>query len=432
MLKDVVRTMGTDGSRTKGIFRKVALDRLASPEQLDEVMSVTTTHSWVALVSIFGLLFVAIVWGFVGVIPTKIEADGLLIKSGGLADVAAPAAGQVTAVYVERGAHVDAGAVVARIAQPQLEEQVSAAQAALAELQLSYRRFGEFGEENLELRAAEINQRRVGIRAQMRSLSERGQWLEKRLEPQMRLLEQGLITNQAMQATTLELRTVQRSIDELQSELAGLKVEALSSKQRTDSERRAHELAITEGERKLSFLEEKLNNDGQVISTFGGRVLEIRGAPGDMVSPGVPLLSMEVEGGEDQPLQAIIFLHSSKGKRIMDGMKVHVEPSVVRKEVDGFLLAEVISVADFPSTRHGLMRVLDNEELVQSFLTKTEGAPLAIRVALEQDPNTPSGYVWSSGAGPDLRLTTGTPCRAAITVDTQRPISLVLPFLRFL
>ncbi|MEY4095680.1 MAG: hypothetical protein RLZZ53_2879, partial [Acidobacteriota bacterium] len=38
--------------RSEKIFRKVALDRLASPEQLDLLMEVTSPRSWIALVAV--------------------------------------------------------------------------------------------------------------------------------------------------------------------------------------------------------------------------------------------------------------------------------------------------------------------------------------------------------------------------------------------
>jgi len=87
-------------------------------------------------------------------------------------------------------------------------------------------------------------------------------------------------------------------------------------------------------------------------------------------------------------------------------------------------------VAEFSSTRQGMMRELDNPELVQSFLNQTEGTPIAVRAVLKTAPDTPSGFEWSSGDGPDIQLSTGTPCSASITTKTQKPITLLLPALR--
>ena len=42
------------------MFRKVALDRLSSPEELDQLLRVTTSRSWLALLGLGGLLAVAL------------------------------------------------------------------------------------------------------------------------------------------------------------------------------------------------------------------------------------------------------------------------------------------------------------------------------------------------------------------------------------
>jgi HlyD family secretion protein len=76
-----------------------------------------------------------------------------------------------------------------------------------------------------------------------------------------------------------------------------------------------------------------------------------------------------------------------------------------------------------------MMRVLHNEQLVETFLTETAGAPVAVRAALRVDKATPTGYRWSSGKGPEIELTSGTRCDAEVTTRSQRPIALLLPIL---
>jgi HlyD family secretion protein len=95
------------------------------------------------------------------------------------------------------------------------------------------------------------------------------------------------------------------------------------------------------------------------------------------------------------------------------------------------MLGRVKSVEDFPSTRAGMMGALRNEQLVETFIQEAGGAPIAVRAEIVRDPNTPSGYRWSSGAGPDLVLTSGTRCQGAVITRTQRPIALVFPALDY-
>lgn len=58
------------------IFRKKAVDRVASPEQLNDYIHVTSPAIWMALVGIIIILIGAIVWSAFGSIYTNVEAAG--------------------------------------------------------------------------------------------------------------------------------------------------------------------------------------------------------------------------------------------------------------------------------------------------------------------------------------------------------------------
>jgi hypothetical protein len=65
------------------MFRKVALERMSSPEQLDQLLQVTAPRSWLALAALMGLLGTAIGWGFLGRISTTISGQGVLVRENG-------------------------------------------------------------------------------------------------------------------------------------------------------------------------------------------------------------------------------------------------------------------------------------------------------------------------------------------------------------
>ncbi|HNP71146.1 MAG TPA: hypothetical protein PLO33_02255 [Kouleothrix sp.] len=65
------------------MFRKEALDRLSSLEELDELMRVTTPRSWLALLALGSLLVVALLWGLFTTIPTTIAGRGSLTAAAG-------------------------------------------------------------------------------------------------------------------------------------------------------------------------------------------------------------------------------------------------------------------------------------------------------------------------------------------------------------
>ena len=60
------------------MFRKEALDRLSSAEELDELMHVTSPRSWLALLGLSSLLAVVILWSLFATIPTTVSGRGAL------------------------------------------------------------------------------------------------------------------------------------------------------------------------------------------------------------------------------------------------------------------------------------------------------------------------------------------------------------------
>lgn len=66
----------------KRIFRQAALDRLASPEQLDHLVPVTDAPGWIAL-SIGVLLALALLaWSLAGSLPITLAVSGSLAADG--------------------------------------------------------------------------------------------------------------------------------------------------------------------------------------------------------------------------------------------------------------------------------------------------------------------------------------------------------------
>ena len=119
-------------AKNTAVFRKVSLDRLASPEQLDQLLQVTDARGWIALAAIGAVLITAIGWGVMGKLPENVGGMGILVKSGGVFEVVPATSGRVIDLAVAVGDSVTDGQVVARIAQPELSDRLQAAKATFA------------------------------------------------------------------------------------------------------------------------------------------------------------------------------------------------------------------------------------------------------------------------------------------------------------
>lgn len=166
-----------------------------------------------------------------------------------------------------------------------------------------------------------------------------------------------------------------------------------------------------------------------IAAPFTGTVSHVEVRVGQVIQVGDALVSLS---SSDADLTAILYLPVDQGKRVRPGMTVRISPSTADPAEYGYVLGRVLTVAGYPADHGDMMSVLGNEDLVKFFLgdgTIYQTAPIKIEVALERDLNTPSGYLWSSGKGPNFGLGAGTVCQSNVVVDSNRPIDLVIPYL---
>ncbi len=60
------------------IFRQKSLDKIASPEQLNDYITVTTPGVWMLMVAVILILVGALVWGSMAELSTTLKAPGIV------------------------------------------------------------------------------------------------------------------------------------------------------------------------------------------------------------------------------------------------------------------------------------------------------------------------------------------------------------------
>jgi HlyD family secretion protein len=407
------------------IFRKAALDRIASPEQLDLACGIVDMRARVAL---GGLLLAAIAiigWGFAGTIPTEASGQGLLVTQGGrVLPAMASATGTLAGVRVAVGDRVEQGQPLASLSQPETELALGNARAQLAEKQaeLERRTQGLAGE--ADIRQRNLDQRRSALNQAANSAQSRIRFLEQQLTGRRDLLKQGYVTAAQVQEAQQALEEAQRTLAENRAEQISLDAQSAQMNMEQERERTQLDAGIADLKRRIGELELQLQTTSVVRAPASGRVTEVKVGQGTLVSAGTPIVNVETTG---QSLQAVLYIPTADGKRVAPGMEVRIAPAMVKKEEFGTLLGRVSSISAYPATEGGMAAVVQNEGLVRDFTKK--GAPYEARVDLIA-ADSPSGFRWTSGQGPDIALTSGTLVAAEITVRRQRPVELVLPFFR--
>ncbi|MCL6611569.1 MAG: NHLP bacteriocin system secretion protein [Peptococcaceae bacterium] len=454
------------------LFRKVALDKLSSPEQLDQLITVTSPRAWFALAAIGAIMVAAALWGIFGSIPTKVYGQGIVTMSYGVYNIIPAGSGRITDIRVSAGDPVKKGDVVARIEQPQLVDQINdlkdqlenlknldvneagrgekkflgpelyelydlagrirEARAVLPYEEINYKNAVSGKEHEIEIARITLDQARVNE-------SNKREYVDKLTL----LYENGAISgldlaNAKKDLDLLRLQT--RAAEEALAKLtageweetiityrAKLQQAQLQLQLLEDRFETTKAVKISETEERIKKLQDDLKLSSEVISQVDGRVLEVRCSKGDIVQPGTPLFSLE-RRGRTIKTEVVMYVRAEEGKKIMPGMEAMISPTTVKKEEYGYMLGRVVSVSEYPATGQGMLHTLGNEDLVRKLAA--QGASLELHIDLIADDSTQSGFKWTSPKGPPLKINSGTLCDGSVKIMEQRPVSLVIPALK--
>jgi HlyD family secretion protein len=408
------------------IFRAAAVERLSSPEQLDQLIEVARPADWVAALAVAAALIGVVSWSIIGRIPTRATGEGILVsESGRVVDAVSAVAGRLGAVEVAVGDRVARGQIVARVSQTETEQRYRSAIEALHERERERDElFGAIKRE-LEIKVANVAAQKSGLEQVMAAARKRIDFLTEAVAGGETLAARGLTTRKDLEDRRAELYATEQRITDSQNEIQRIEGQQREVESQRELDRLAAQVKVNEARRQMEQLAATLERDSQLTSPIDGDVIEIKVSPGGVLAAGTPVVAIEAAG---TGLEAIIYVPADRGKTVQPGMEVQIEPSSVKREEFGAMIGKVATVSGFPVTPEGMAAVLHNDALVQRF--SKEAAPYAVLVRLERNPGSATGYRWSSGPGPPIRLSTGTLARAEITTREQPPIDLVVPIMR--
>lgn len=365
------------------------------------------------------------VWSVVGEVATYVEAHGFLLNRGGkVVDAVATGSGRLRTVAVSVGDEVEKDALVALVANEELATRYASARAVVVE------------------RARALDALKAEVAAESRIASENSARHRKRfdeleattleildiaranLKNSKRLFEQRIISRLSLEDTQREFNESRRVLLDLGRERDTL--EANEIRRRNENATRIREMTARVESAKHQARElEVLVAAEQVLAPVSGQVIEIKAASGAIVDSGTAVASIRTGTTE---LEALLYVPPAEGKQVEAGMPALVSPAAVRREEFGAIRGRVESLSPFPVSFEGMVAVLQNRELAQSFFS--DGPPYAGRIALVPDPTTASGLAWTSPKAAGQTLAPGTLASVEIKTRSQPPITLAIPLLK--
>jgi HlyD family secretion protein len=407
-------------------FRAVALQRAASPEQLDHLVRITRPFDWMLVFAICIALIAAVTWGIVGRVPTRAEGQGILISGGGrVVEASSAAAGRLATISVMVGDRVTQGQPIAEIVQTDIQQRHAAAVEVFREKERQHADLIDKTTRELASKAQNFAKLEAAFNQVIKATTQRIEYLANDVKTLEDLMAKGLTTRRTLEERRRDLTDAQQRKEDTFNEILKIRTQQTDLETQRERESQTSEFALNDARRQMESAASLLTQNTQVISPVDGRVLEIKVSAGAVLAVGAPVAAIESEG---EKLEALIYIPAERGKNVKLGMPVRIEPSTVKREEFGTMVGTVVTISDFPMTPQGMAAVLHNDTLVTRF--SKEGAAYAATVSLEQDPETASGYRWAVGQGPPIRLSSGTLTRAEITTRRQRPLDLVVPLFK--
>lgn len=177
---------------------------------------------------------------------------------------------------------------------------------------------------------------------------------------------------------------------------------------------------VTNGQALIQFADgkqTKSNRDGTVVSVFV--------APGSTVEP-----QADIVGITDTkiPDEVYTVLPPALTGTVVAGLPVQMEVSGAPSSTYGYLKGRVVEVSSAPQTVEQIAKQFSvDTSVVEQALGTTPG--LLATVQMEADPNSPTGYAWTVGEGPDFQLVQGTPITVQVILSEQSPIEVLFPSL---
>jgi HlyD family secretion protein len=407
------------------IFRKVSLDRLSSPEQIDQLLRVTTVRNWISLLALCVSLGAALAWSVTAFTQTTVDAQGVISRTEGVDNVVALGTGTVMDIRVDVGDEIHAGEIVAHIAQPSLEQKLQQAKNQLTDAQsardavLAARTKGD------KVRLVAMNQEIASHEQDILHTLEQVRYAKEQVPVDDQLVAKGLITKQTAIQDKQKVASLESNVEQLRVQIAQVRAQQVAMENDASQLALDHGNKINDLVRSLELAEQSFKSAAEVVAPSAGRVVDVISYQGALVSSGQPIFSYEPLLGH---LEVIAYAPADKVKEIEPGMEAHISPSGIQREEYGYMIGKVGSVGYFPVSSEAVARLFENEVLARAMTSS--GPVTEVHIDLMRTSATKSGYVWSSPKGPPSIITSGSVSAVEIVTRAQHPIELVIPYLK--
>ncbi len=378
---------------------------------------------WLSLVYIF--LAGIITWAVLGSLQISIQGRGIVLNQNGLFTIQTPIKGIVRTIFVKPGDVVQKGALIAEIYDAPKEMLERATQIKIDTLDQEVNRLRRQVEIETEASKVALESQLASLEFDVKTINERLKFLEKEHKKREALLREGLIILNVVQDIERQISEAKISLEEKKGEIADIHAK-LQKSYRTE-ELKSKELELFKAQGEALVLQASLAQS-KILSPFEGKILEVLYRPGEVVNEGQALANVEFLSPKNEYLFYGYF-PSDLGKHIHKGNVMRMSLSTINENEYGSLLSRVQEVSEYAVSEKAILNLIHNTNLAH-YLTNKQAVTQVIAIPIP-DPLDPSGYAWTSGKGPPMKLSSGVVGTVEVTVENIHPIYYLIPLKEF-
>lgn len=424
----------SDSEKKQTLFSEDALRHYDSPEKLDEAIRVIANFEWLFMAAGAIICTVLIWWGIWGAIDVHVTGTGLITFSDGTPAITTKVSGTVDEIFVKPNQFVQAGEKVAFIHQFELDPQEKTETDNLADLVKNDEKMKEIETANLKVALEGFRNQLAQNEQSIRMTKEQIDIYAKQTKAYEDLYAQGLVSEKDANAVRITLLNAQATLKQQEGRADTLRQSIESSKTGYESTIKQRELQISQQQNKLAQMRHQRELFGTIDSPYDGLISEISVIQGQHVPAGSAIAIIDKRAKDERDVatvevEGIVYVNSIDAKKVKVSQPVLISPTIVRPSQYGSITGTVTSISEYPVTKQRLDSLFPGYQIDQQILR--QGSVFEVHVALDKNQETYSGFHWTGGKGPEIKIGSGTMTNAAIRVNKRRPISYLLPFLRY-
>src|SRR5262245_54695891 len=108
----------------KPIFREAALERLSTPDRLDQGLTIVGSAGWIGLGALVALIVGGASWAMTIRVPITVAGSGIILEPGGMLEVTSGSRGRLINFPVAPGDEIKSGVEIGRLDQGELRSQL--------------------------------------------------------------------------------------------------------------------------------------------------------------------------------------------------------------------------------------------------------------------------------------------------------------------